>query len=1016
MKIKFKRVSSLLLSILLIAGSISPTMALEGYNKVDKAGGTGNSNVTVRVEAGTEFPDEPTGEGDLFSAYVPVELPIVATTDGKITVPTDAKIINGNKGRGIKVTEISADIDEGWTGKNYSDDFKQFEVNSKVISLKFKSAEMQADGSFTLNPDEWNISKDSYTDLNMGAKLARWTEPGDLGRAAVANFTLDWSGDDTTEGPVIPDSLRPAVSNSNINIYRESSEVEIGSTVRYKIDWTKFAEGTSLSEVSVRNDTLATVTINEADSDYRLKEAVIEVTGVAEGNTYILIKMSDDTIHEIPVSIIQVVEPEISVEYDNGLMLPGSTNTAMFSWTSPVDGDRIVNLTSSNEDVATVSDSGESAVAYTLNDGTLLANVEAKAKGRATITATLQSGKSASCEVDVSDIQDGKEPTVSTGDKTFEAGATLTPEDVEGNLPVEKSDGTTEDVKVEVSVPDNTVLQEGTNTIPITITVNGKTFTINLVITIAINNPSNGLTTTLADAQAAGFTFESYQDGLKLTGFENTQFKSTINIPEQVGDFKVLAIGDNVFKDQTNIKKVTIPDSVRSTGLSSFNGCTNLTTVVPPTSLDTLGGGSFYGCTSLSEIPLLNVTTIGENALYGCTSLTSLELNNVSTIETSAFNGCTNLSLTLSSTPSTIGTYAFNKVKDIDISGADSDYKPIRKDLGDALGNCMNGGGVVTVHTDTLDEIIPNDAQIGGYILQDVDSSWIEVPQEYRSGTNVNYPGGLGDITYPKYFNSATIPPVMLKVSAGEGTRVHYNLDKYVQRLTYPKEAWVDSNWTDFIEEDYYVDDLVSSGSSAYTWLDKNSKWGSYLGTFWHFNDTDVFMHQDFSGYKMNYSDITLNTEIGRTEGGYQDSSKFYFSFSYDGDIPNWKEKIWLITLCERNGSPHYQVSNCVHNPSASAAMKDSNYSGYIPSDVEDLSTESNMLKVMATDIERYATSTQKTGELAVCFFLWDQENKIITPYTNRHSTPKYSGSSESMDGTAMNLGSKRYTWCVPKS
>lgn len=132
MKIKFKRVSSLLLSTLLIAGSISPAMALEGYNKVDKAGGTGHSNVTVRVEAGTEFPDEP-GTGDLFSAYVPVELPIVATTDGKITVPTDAKIINGNMGRGIKVTEISANIDEGWEGKNYSDDFKQFAVNSKVI-------------------------------------------------------------------------------------------------------------------------------------------------------------------------------------------------------------------------------------------------------------------------------------------------------------------------------------------------------------------------------------------------------------------------------------------------------------------------------------------------------------------------------------------------------------------------------------------------------------------------------------------------------------------------------------------------------------------------------------------------------------------------------------------------------------------------------------------------------------------------------------------------------------------
>lgn len=480
---------------------------------------------------------------------------------------------------------------------------------------------MQADGAFTIDPSEWNIPKDSYTDLNMGAKLARWTEPGDLGRAAVANFTLDWSGDDTTEGPVIPDSLRPAVSNSNLNIYRESSEVEIGSTVRYKIDWTKFAEGTSLSEVSVRNDTLATVTINEADSDYRLKEAVIEVTGVAEGQTYILVKMSDDSIHEIPVSIIQVVEPEISVQYDNGLMLPGSTNTAMFSWTSPVDGDRIVDLTSSNEDVAIVSDSGESAVAYTLNDGTLLANVQAKAKGKATITATLQSGKSASCEVDVSDIQEGKEPTVSTGDKTFEAGATLSPEDVEGNIPVEKTDGTTEDVKVEVSVPDGTVLKAGTNTVEVTINVNGKVFTISLVITVQIpSSPTTWFTTDGANT-VTGFSDE-YLNLLDAP--------TDIVIPKSIGGSSIKTIGDSAFENKDMITSVSIPNTVTKISNKAFSGCTALERVVLPDSLSEIGSKAFYNCSSLASDIVLNegFSKMGTSAFYGCDKLPYMYIPN----------------------------------------------------------------------------------------------------------------------------------------------------------------------------------------------------------------------------------------------------------------------------------------------------------------------------------------------------------------------------------------------------
>ena len=45
-----------------------------------------------------------------------------------------------------------------------------------------------------------------------------------------------------------------------------------------------------------------------------------------------------------------------------------------------------------------------------------------------------------------------------------------------------------------------------------------------------------------------GFTFSSYEDGLQIDSFENKQFKKEINVPEQIGDFKVLKLANEVFK------------------------------------------------------------------------------------------------------------------------------------------------------------------------------------------------------------------------------------------------------------------------------------------------------------------------------------------------------------------------------------------------------------------------------------------------------------------------------------
>ena len=85
-----------------------------------------------------------------------------------------------------------------------------------------------------------------------------------------------------------------------------------------------------------------------------------------------------------------------------------------------------------------------------------------------------------------------------------------------------------------------------------------------------------------------GFTFSSYEDGLQIDSFENKQFKSEINVPEQIGDFKVLKIGDDVFSGQSNLKKITVPSVVNNIGKNAFNGCTGITEFVFPESLKTI--------------------------------------------------------------------------------------------------------------------------------------------------------------------------------------------------------------------------------------------------------------------------------------------------------------------------------------------------------------------------------------------------------------------------------------------
>lgn len=105
----------------------------------------------------------------------------------------------------------------------------------------------------------------------------------------------------------------------------------------------------------------------------------------------------------------------------------------------------------------------------------------------------------------------------------------------------------------------------------------GQVITSDITIHPMINKiqVEGGLKLSVTEAEDLGFKFKSFMDGLEIIEFENKLFKNTIDIPEQIGDFKVLKLGDQLFKDQTNLIRINVPDSVEYMGQGTFENCSS---------------------------------------------------------------------------------------------------------------------------------------------------------------------------------------------------------------------------------------------------------------------------------------------------------------------------------------------------------------------------------------------------------------------------------------------------------
>lgn len=113
-------------------------------------------------------------------------------------------------------------------------------------------------------------------------------------------------------------------------------------------------------------------------------------------------------------------------------------------------------------------------------------------------------------------------------------------------------------------------------------------------------------------------------EGITITGYTGTG--TTVQIPAEISNYPVTAIGTRAFSQNNDLKKVVIPDCVTTIGNETFMYCSELVDVNIPSDIALIGDYAFYG-TGLTEVTIPgSIEEIGAYAFGCCAALTSLTL------------------------------------------------------------------------------------------------------------------------------------------------------------------------------------------------------------------------------------------------------------------------------------------------------------------------------------------------------------------------------------------------------
>lgn len=526
-----KRLSALSLAGLLCVSTAGSALASTIEIQSDNEG----SVVTLDVK-------DTSTEPEIINVSVPAEIPLVMDETGALTVGDGLLIANKSADHDVRVSAINVQGDNGWSISDFSTDLSTEPENTKKLSMAFNGDGTQDGGQVSLTPDAWCIAAEGQIDLDVDAKMPRQTADSQAAKTNIAVVGYTFEVTDEAGGGPAEEPEEGTIQND----WDESKLLLANGSRNVNLSWSSNKETASITDVSVKDDGIATVekasTAAVNTLDYSGSEAWT-VRGVAVGTTTVTATLSSGETTEFDVTV--------------------------------------GNLTGS-DDNASVSDDN--------------------------VTGT-----------------DGLQPGDDLGDGSH---------NITVNVPVTtpEGDGT---ITVTPEFPEDTVLEEGENNIAVDVIVDGVTIHLTITINIAVNNPSDGLTQSVEDAQAMGFTFSSYEDGLQIDSFENKQFKSEVNVPEQIGDFKVLKIGNHAFRGQTNLKKITLPSSIVELGSGCFWGCYNAAIYFSAESTQIKHFRSYYMSPhSDGYVEGVTVQDLGQPVLFG--NVASVHLSNLSILSDDA--------------------------------------------------------------------------------------------------------------------------------------------------------------------------------------------------------------------------------------------------------------------------------------------------------------------------------------------------------------------------------------------
>ena len=151
-----------------------------------------------------------------------------------------------------------------------------------------------------------------------------------------------------------------------------------------------------------------------------------------------------------------------------------------------------------------------------------------------------------------------------------------------------------------------------------------------------------------------------------ITGVERTtegdRVEGVVNVPDELGQLPVTAIGFRAFYYHEFITEVVMPNGITTIGDSAFAGCKRLTTLAMPSTVGVIDVYAFEDCSTLSDLTLNEgLTEIRDEAFKGCAALASLKLP--STVQTLGDGLFSELPLTAMELPDSVievGSHIFD--------------------------------------------------------------------------------------------------------------------------------------------------------------------------------------------------------------------------------------------------------------------------------------------------------------------------------------------------------------------